>query len=183
MSNVFKKHTFQLYNPSWVLRKIQCVLKTFDTFLYFVGISSHQLFNSVQGSRIPNGFSVHHSLNIQQVSKLTKTWLNLWNYSRTSVILSSTEREHTARASTFNRLAMNGLKSAYIQSFDYKFLESFFSIKEQFLLVSNAYIIVFKIFQEHFYVRKKVVINHLVACLQSLHHFECRKKGQLRKRT
>ena len=43
VSNVFKKHTFQLYNPSWVLRKIQCVLKTFDTFLYFVGISSHQL--------------------------------------------------------------------------------------------------------------------------------------------
>ena len=44
---------------------------------------------------------------------------------------------------------MNGLKSAHIQSFDYKFLETFFSIKEHFLLVSNAYIIVFKIFQEH----------------------------------
>ena len=81
-------------------------------------MSPYQLSNSVQDSRIPNGFSVHHSLIIQQVSKLRKTWLNLKNYSRTSVILSSTEREHTARASTLNRLAMNGLKSAYIQSFD-----------------------------------------------------------------
>ena len=105
-------------------------------------MSPYQLSNSVQDSRIPNGFSVHHSLIIQQVSKLRKTWLNLKNYSRTSVI-QSTEREHTARASTLNRLAMNGLKSAYIQSFDYKFLETFFRVKEQFLLVSKAYVTVF----------------------------------------
>lgn len=71
--------------------------------------------------------------------------MNLYNYSRTSVI-QSTEREHAAGASTLNRLAMNGLKSAYIQSFDYKFLETFFRVKEHFLLVSNAYTIVFKIF-------------------------------------
>lgn len=68
--------------------------------------------------------------------------MNLKNYSRTSVIL-STEREHTAGASTLNRLAMNGLKSAYIQSFDYIFLETFFRVKEQFLLVSKAYVTVF----------------------------------------
>lgn len=68
--------------------------------------------------------------------------MNLKNYSRTSVIL-STEREHTAGASTLNRLAMNGLKSAYIQSFDYKLLETFFRVKEQFLLVSKAYVTVF----------------------------------------
>ena len=117
-------------------------LKNIRHFLYFVGISPYQLSNSVQESRIPNGFSVHHSLIIQQVSKLRKTWLNLKNYSRTSVIL-STEREHTAGASTLNRLAMNGLKSAYIQSFDYKLLETFFRVKEQFLLVSKAYVTVF----------------------------------------